>query len=74
MKEKDEWGFESPIKKHSTEEIEESISKSMSNLVGEELEANIKFIDYNPHKKSISPGSPVEIHMVISKPIKDFLK
>lgn len=74
MREKDKWGFESPIKKHSTEKIEETIAKCLSSLAGEELEASIKFIDYNPDKKSISPGSPVEIHMIISKPVKDLFK
>lgn len=66
--------LESPIKKHSTIKVEEEIAKCLSGLVGEELKANIKFIDYNPDKKSISLGNPVEIHMVISKPTKDLFK
>ncbi|MBW1804731.1 MAG: hypothetical protein JRJ85_28905, partial [Deltaproteobacteria bacterium] len=67
--------YESPIKKHSTRDIEEAISKCRSNFVGKEIETDIKFIDFNPNKKAgISPGSPVEIHLIVSEPIKDLFK
>jgi len=65
--------FENPIKKYSTNKIEEAIAKCLSDLVGKELEANIKSIDYNPSKNDIEPENKVEIHIEIRKPTKDLL-
>jgi hypothetical protein len=66
--------YENPTKSHSTKDIERAISECLSNLVGQELETSIKFIDYNPNKQGSSPGNPAEIHMVISQPLKDLFK
>ena len=42
--------FDRPIKKHSTEEIQNTIAKAVSKLCGFEYKAEIKSINFNPDK------------------------
>ena len=59
-----------PLKGYSTEEIEKTISTSISNLVGKELDVNIHFIEYPQSNKRYEHGNPVEIRMVLTAPFK----